>query len=137
MITGDLAPYEQTVIQMRAQGITYAKIHEYICKNGYSGTISSFRVFMQKERTHRRTVSSKTSEPVEYIPRKYMIQFIYRDLKKIKHITTEQYQAAIYKYPELDQLYTVLKEFHRIVFSRKSSELEQWTKVAPLCKLKS
>lgn len=76
---GKLAPYEQTVIQMRAQGITYAKIHEYICKNGYSGTISSLRVLMQKERTHRRTVSIKTSEPVEYIPRKYLIQLIYRD----------------------------------------------------------
>ena len=46
---GKLAPYEQTVIEMRAKGITYNKIHEYICNKGYSGTVASLRVFMQKE----------------------------------------------------------------------------------------
>ena len=37
-----------------------------------------------------------------------------------KGITEEQYEAAIQKYPVLGQLYTLLKEFYRIVFSRRS-----------------
>jgi len=53
-------------------------------------------------------------------------QLIYRKLEKIKGLTPEQYEAALRKYPLLGQLYTLLKEFHRIVFSGKSSELDQW-----------
>ena len=47
-----LALYEQDVITMRSKGVTYKKIQEHICKKGYTGTIASLRVFMQKERTH-------------------------------------------------------------------------------------
>ncbi|PWJ48110.1 transposase [Faecalicatena contorta] len=120
---------------MRSNGITYAKIHEHICRKGYTGTVASLRVFMQKERTHKRTIASQESEPVEYIPRKFMCQLIYRELENIKGLTKEQYDAAVKKYPELGQLYTVLKEFHRIVFSGKSEELEQWMETASALKL--
>ena len=47
-LPGKLAPYEQNVIEMRSKGITYAKIHEYIIQKGYTGTVASLRVFMQK-----------------------------------------------------------------------------------------
>lgn len=67
---GKLAPYEQTVIEMRAKGITYNKIHEYICNKGYSGTVASLRMFMQRERTHIKSISKNENGPVEYIPRK-------------------------------------------------------------------
>jgi predicted transcriptional regulator len=125
-----LAPYESEVIQMSAKGITYIKIHEYICQKGYAGTVSSLRMFMQKERTHRRAIKKQESEPVEYIPRKFMCQLIYRELECIKGLTKEQYNAAIKKYPQLDQLYTTLKEFHRVVFSQKSEELDLWIEKA-------
>ena len=61
-IPGKLAPYEQKVITMRSKGITYKKIHEQIVKEGYTGTIASLRMFMQKERTHQRSIS-KTIRP--------------------------------------------------------------------------
>jgi|GEM_PF-6104075 len=41
-------------------------------------------------------------------------------------LTPEQYEAALKKYPLPGQLYTLLKDFHRIVISGKSSELDQW-----------
>jgi DNA-binding transcriptional MerR regulator len=125
-IPGKLYPYEQEVIDMRSKGITYAKIHDHICKKGYDGTVASLRVFMQKERTHRRSIEKAETDSVEYIPRKFMCQLIYRELEKIKGLTQEQYDAAIIKYPILGQLYHLLKEFHRIVFSHKSDELEGW-----------
>ena len=68
---GKLAPYEQDVITMRSKGVTYKKIHEHICQKGYTGTIASLRVFMQKERTHQKSLSKNETEPVEYIPRKF------------------------------------------------------------------
>lgn len=127
---GKLAPYEQEVIEMRAKGITYQKIHEHICEKGYTGTVASLRVFMQKERTHQRKLSDKEKEPVEYIPRKFLCQLIYRELEEIKGLTQEQYEAAIKKYPILGELYSLLKEYHRIIFSQKSEELDAWMKKA-------
>lgn len=91
---GKLAPYEKTVIDMRSKGITYSKIHEYITEKGYDGTVASLRVFMQKERTHQQRIAKQSTEPAEYIPRKFMGQLIYRKLEDIKGFTQEQYDAA-------------------------------------------
>ena len=121
---GKLAPYEKEIIELRSKGLTYARIHEHIAQKGYTGTIASLRVFMQKERTHQKNISPNETVPVEYIPRKTMCQLIYHELESVKGITAEQYEAAIQKYPVPGQLYTLLKEFYRIVFSRKSEELD-------------
>ena len=50
-IPGKLAPYEREVIELRSKGLTYPKIHDIICKKGYTGSVASLRMFMQKERT--------------------------------------------------------------------------------------
>lgn len=131
---GKLALYEQEVIEMRSQGMTYKKIYEYICHKGYTGTIASLRVFMQKERTHQKSISAtEQTASVEYIPRKCLCQLIYRDLENVKGMTQDQYEATIKKYPIIGQLYILLREFHRIVFSQKENELDSWmTKAATL-----
>ena len=49
-IPGKLAPYEKDVIELRSQGLTYPKIHEILCGKGYTGSVASLRMFMQKER---------------------------------------------------------------------------------------
>lgn len=81
---------------MRSQGLTYQKIHEHIGHKGYTGTVASLRVFMQKERTHQKSISKDIPlEAVEYIPRKCLCQLIYRKLEDVKGLTGEQYKAAI------------------------------------------
>lgn len=127
---GKLAPYEKAVIDMRSKGITYIKIHEYITEKGYTGTVASLRVFMQKERAHQQSIGKQSAEPVEYIPRKFMSQLIYRKIEEIKGLTQEQYESALKKYPVLADLYAVLKEFHRMVFSQKGDELDTWIETA-------
>lgn len=119
---------------MRAQGMTYAKIHEIVTQKGYSGTVASLRVFMQKERTHMRTISTHDNNN-EYIPRKCLCQLIYRKLENVKSLTQEQYEATLREYPILGQLYELLKEFHRIMFSHKSSELDSWIEKASKLKV--
>ena len=49
-IPGKLAPYEKEVIELRSQGLTYPKIHNILCGKGYTGSVASLRMFMQKER---------------------------------------------------------------------------------------
>lgn len=134
-MSGKLAPYEKDVLAMRAQGITYAKIHEEISSRGYTGTVASLRVFMQKERTHRKTICKENTETTECIPRKFMCQLIYRKLEDINGLTQEQYSAALQKYPILGKLYSLLKDFHRIIFSQKSEELKSWMELASSLKI--
>lgn len=55
---GKPAPYDQEVVAMRSQRITYKKIHERIYHKGYTGTIASLWIFMQKERTHQKRISA-------------------------------------------------------------------------------
>lgn len=133
---GKLAPYEQDVIEMRSKGITYKKIHEHICQKGYTGTVASLRVFMQKERTHQRNISQTAeSATSEYIPRKCLCQLIYRELENVAGITSEQYEAVIKKYPILGQLYSLLRDFHRIMFSQKVEDLDSWISDAASLKI--
>lgn len=123
---GKLAPYEKVVIQMRSQGITYREIHECICRQGYTGTITSLRVFMQKERTHQKSISENRSAAVEYIPRKCLCQLLYHKLEDVKGMTQDQYEEALKKYSIFGQVYSLLKEFHRNVFSKHDEELDTW-----------
>ena len=132
---GKLAPYEQKVIEMRSKDITYQKIHEHICEKGYTGTVASLRVFMQKERTHQRSLADSEKEPADYVPRKFLCQLIYRELEEIKGLTQEQYDAVIKKYPVLGELYSLLREYHRIIFSQKTEELDAWMKSAAVLKI--
>lgn len=81
-------------------------------------------MFMQKERIRMKSVSEVGAEPVEYIPRKFLCQIIYKKPEKVKGLAQEQYEAVIKKYPVLGQLYNLLKEFNRIVFSQKSNALD-------------
>ena len=39
---------------------------------------------MQKEQTHQQKLSDKENESIEYIPRKFLCQLIYRELQGIK-----------------------------------------------------
>lgn len=41
-----------------------------------------------------------------------------------KWLWKEQYNASIKKYPVLGQLYSLIHEYHRIIFSQKSKEFE-------------
>ena len=48
-IPGKLAPYEKDVIELRSQGLTYPQIHKILCEKGYTGSVASLRMFMQKD----------------------------------------------------------------------------------------
>jgi transposase len=126
---GKLHAYEKEVIELRAKGVTYSKIHETITAKGYNGTVASLRVFMQKERGHMKN-SANGKQLNDYISRKVVCQLVYKNLEEIKGITQEQYEEMIKKYPVLGNLYHAVKEYHRIIFTHKSDELDDWIKTA-------
>lgn len=125
-IPGKLAPYEKQVIELRSQGHTYQKIHEIISKSGYDGSVASLRVFMQKERSHIKRQCENIEKQKEYVQRRSLCQLIYKKQEKIQSLSNEQYDKVIKEYPILGELYTMIKEFNRIIFSQKAEELETW-----------
>jgi len=108
-IPGKLAPYENEVIKLRSQGLTYPQIHDIICKKGYTGSVASLRMFMQKERTRMHEQNETEKPHSEYVQRKSLCQLVYKKLEDIGTITVKQYQEVLKKYPLLSELYTLTK----------------------------
>lgn len=127
---GKLQPYESEVLELRSKGLTYIEIAEVIKEKGYTGTVDALRVFMQKEREHQKKCETENPELKEYIPRKWMVQLIYKAIDNVKGITQEQYKEIIKKYPTLGKAYELLRNFHELMFSKNLDKLEPWMKQA-------
>ena len=121
---GKLTSFEQDIISMRSNGKTYTEIYDFIKSKGYSGTVAAIRMFMQKERAHAKRSGVQAGK--DYIHRITLSQLIYRKLEDVKLITQDQYEALLKQYPELAILYGILRDFHRIVFSKKAEDLDRW-----------
>lgn len=127
---GKLAPYEKEVIELRTQGLTYAKIHEIISGKGYRGSVASLRMFIQKERARARDKDEQGGAQCEFIQRKSLCQLIYRKIEDVATITESQYEQALQKYPLLGSLYSLVKEFHAAIFSGEPGKIDEWIKSA-------
>lgn len=82
---GKLTPYEKFVVDMRSKGKTYDEIYQYIKQKGYSGSVAAIRMYMQKERAHKNTVTgtSENTEINDYVYRKSLSQLIYKNLEEL------------------------------------------------------
>ena len=129
-IPGKLAPYEKDVIELRSKGLTYPQIHKILCEKGYTGSVASLRMFMQKERTRMHRQEEQDKNPSEVIQRKSLCQLIYKKLEDITTITAGQYEQALKKYPELSGLYSLVKDFHSVIFSKKPEKIDNWIECA-------
>lgn len=129
-IPGKLAPYEKEVIELRSKGLTYPKIHDIICKKGYTGSVASLRMFMQKERTRMHEQKETEKPHSEYIQRKSLCQLVYKRLEDIGTLTVRQYQEVLKKYPLLSELYVLTKDFYSVMFSKNPAKLDEWINTA-------
>lgn len=125
--------FEKEVIAMRSQGITYDKIHKTICNKGYTGTVASLRVFMQKEREHQKRKADSVAEGIEYVPRKLLCKLLYR--KEVKGLSEYQYNALVEQYDILGKVYMVIERFYKIVYAKKYEKLEAWIEEARLLEI--
>lgn len=129
-IPGKLAPYEKDVIELRSRGLTYPQIHKILCEKGYTGSVASIRMFMQKERSRMREQEEQDKPQSEFIQRKSLCQLIYKKLENVATITAGQYKQALETYPLLSTLYSLVKEFHVAIFSKKPEKLDTWIESA-------
>ena len=129
-IPGKLAPYEKEVIELRSKGLTYPQIHDIICKKGYTGSVASLRMFMQKERTRMHEQKETEKPHSEYVQRKSLCQLVYKKLEDIGTITVKQYQEVLKKYPLLSELYALTKDFYSVIFSKNPAKMDDWINTA-------
>ena len=125
-IPGKLAPYEKDVIELRSKGITYPKIHKILCEKGYTGSVASLRMFMQKERTRMHEQQEQSKIQSAFIQRKSLCQLIYKKIEDVTTITANQYEEVLKKYPQLGPLYSLVKDFYSVIFSKKPEKLDDW-----------
>lgn len=57
-----------------------------------------------------------------------MISLLYRDIEKVKNITKEIFDRIMIIFPEANIIYTILKCFKDIMFSKNPEELDTWIK---------
>ena len=66
----------------------------------------------------------------EFIQRKSFCQLIYKKLENIAALTAGQYEQALKTYPLLGALYSLVKEFHAAIFSKKPEKVDTWIESA-------
>ena len=66
----------------------------------------------------------------EFIQRKSLCQLIYKKLEDVATITDGQYKQALEAYPLLSAIYSLVKEFHTAIFSKKPEKLDTWIESA-------
>lgn len=66
----------------------------------------------------------------DFIQRKSLCQPIYKKLENVATIKSGQYEQALKKYPLLSELYSLVKEFHSVMFSKKIEKLDIWIESA-------
>ena len=129
-IPGKLAPYESKVVELRSKGMTYSNIHKIISAEGYSGSVASLRMFIQKERIRSREEDNSGANsdysPKEYVQRGSLLKLIYCKAENAYSISKEQYKKVMEVYPRLAELYSIAREFSDIIFSRNVDMLDSW-----------
>lgn len=81
---------------------------------------------MQKEHAHAKRQCENTENQKESVQRRSLCQLAYKKLENIRNISNEKCETVIKEYLILGNLYVLIKEFYRIVFSQKSEKLETW-----------
>jgi predicted transcriptional regulator len=124
---GKLEPFRESVLQWKAEGLTYREIHERIRIDGYSGTQDAIRGYISKERRIRRDLREVAGgEPVEFIDKKWLIRLLYKPIEKIKGITPAQLAAIFADYPLANSIINLVGEFKSLLKAKAPDSLLMW-----------
>lgn len=85
---------------------------------------------MQKERSRMREKGEQDKPQSEFIQRKSLCQLIYKKLEDVATITAGKYEEALETYPLLSALYSLVKELHTAIFSKRPEKLDTWIESA-------
>jgi predicted transcriptional regulator len=132
---GKLYQFRDDVLDMRAQGKTYAQIYESIRSRGYTGTQDAIRGWVTKE---QRVVSDFQDRfgHTEFIEKKWVVRLLYKPLRDIPAMSREQFAAVLRLYPLAKEIFKFTFRFKGIMKMRDTNRLPQDTAVRQCCQVK-
>lgn len=119
-----LDKYKKEIIEMNNKGYSWKIIRDTIKKKGYVGSDSLIRHYLAKIKKEVIT----TGEIEQIVERTTMISLLYRDIEKVKNITKEIFDRIMIIFPEANIIYSIIKSFKNIMFSKNPEELDSWIK---------
>ena len=93
-------------------------------------------MYTTRERKLMKEAKGDSGGNAEKIERKWLISLLYKPVDKVKKISQEQLDKVIEKYPQIGEVYDVVKTFKNTLFSKKPDELEKWMDEAERLELK-
>jgi len=120
---GKLSKFENCIIEMYSNGAKSKIIINELRKEGYNGSESLVRNFINK--INRKIVSVDNTK-TEQINRKVLISLLYKEIDKVKAINKKQLNMVFELYPDLVTIYEILKKFNELLFSQNADKLDEW-----------
>lgn len=121
-----LDPYQDEILMLSAKGQSSMKIFNSIKKNGYTGSVSSIRTFLNKYSIRAATEANRSNFSTCRIERPTLISLLYKDISKVKDINQDYYINIIMRYPELGQIFQRVNEFKELLMSANPNKLKNW-----------
>ena len=121
-----LDPYKDEILKLSAKGQSSFKIFNSIKKSGYTGSASRIRAFLYNYNIGAATEVNRSNLSICRIERPTLIALLYKDISKVKDICHEHFINIIELYPELGQLFQLLKEFKELLNGTNTNKLDIW-----------
>ena len=107
---------------MNNEGCTWKVIWNKIISDGYQGSDSLLRTYLAKIK--KKSVKEKNIQLV--VERSTLISLLYKKIDEVKNITKEVLDKVIFLFPEASKVYSAVKDFKDIMFSKKANKLDEW-----------
>lgn len=117
-----LSKYKNDIIKMNNEGCTWKVIWNKIISDGYQGSDSLLRTYLAKIK--KKSVKEKNIQLV--VERSTLISLLYKKIDEVKNITKEVLDKVIFLFLEASKVYSAVKDFKDIMFSKKANKLDEW-----------
>ena len=119
-----IEPFYPRITELIKQGLKTKQICEILISEGCS--CSTNYICKNITLLHK----ARNAPPQRKVRRKSLISLLYRSLDKIKDLTEDDLCAIINRFPALSELYSYVRSFKELLFSKHYEKLESWLDTA-------
>ena len=119
-----IEPYYPLIKELISQGMKNKQISDIIRSEGCTFSVG----YICRNITEQR--KAVYAPPKKKVRRKSLISLLYRSLDKIKDLTEDDLYAIIERFPALSEIYSYVRSFKELMFSKHYEKLESWLDTA-------
>jgi transposase len=117
-------PFNDRMRKLEKEGNTVKEIYSALQIEGYTGTYSGVRTFVQNIRKDRKHNTS--GEKVLSISRRSLCAWLWQLPEKLNKEETEYLQRSLKDYPALESVYQTIQQYRTVVEARDVEGFLQW-----------